>query len=89
MTPSTAGTESSAKTMSVVSMMTSATKSGVASRRPPCLTRKRPPDSTGVIGIRRATHVEHTEHAAATTWRSLRSPQTSRTAAKMMNAANG
>ena len=65
-TASTAGTESSAKTMSVVSITTRATKSGVATSRPPSRRQKSPPCSTGLTRTTRAIHVSHTLQAAST-----------------------
>src|ERR1700674_592930 len=91
-TASTAGTESSAKTMSVVSTMISATRSGVATSRAPrsaWRAQKRLPWYCGVMGIMRATQVLHIAHAAATSSRCFCPPHSSRIAAKIMSAAKG
>ncbi len=50
-----AGIESTAKTTSVSSTMTSATNSGVAYRRPSLRTKKRARSSSGVTGTKRRT----------------------------------
>jgi len=82
----TAGTESSAKTMSVVSMTTSATKSGVATSRPRSRRQKSWPWSTGLTRTTRAIHVSHTSQAACTTFRSRSAPKSMRHAANSKSA---
>ena len=89
MIESTAGTESSAKTMSVVSITTSATKRGVATSRAWSRRQNRFPLTTGLTGMMRAIQVSQTLQALATARRSRCSPKRSLQAAKTMSAVNG
>src|SRR5258707_144884 len=86
-TANTAGIESSANTMSVVSMTTSATSSGVAMSRPPSRRQKSCPCNTGLTRTTRAIQVPHTSQASLTTFRSRSAPNSSRQAANRMRVA--
>src|SRR4029079_6406741 len=85
----TAGTESSANTISVVSMTASATNSGVAIRRAPSRRQKSWPCNTGLTGVTHAIHVEETSQALSTTRRSRSAANSMRQAANRMSAAKG
>ena len=83
-TASTAGMESTAKITSAVSTTTSATSSGVASRRPPSLTTNRWPCSRSPTGSTRRT-TRSTRGSRGAAWlspRSMLAAATSRMAPK-------
>ena len=88
-TANTAGIESSAKIRSLISMTTSATRSGVAKSRPRWRTSRLELVVTGVIGIKRPTQLVQIAQLASTSLVSFSLPQSMRTAANTNKAANG